>query len=347
MVESWIQGMPSVTRLGRKRLSMKKKYRIFFAIPFDSASTTLYERVCKKIKMKISKQHPELEFTTVIGDKEVGPSETLSDIASFKKQNKELTGQFVAQIRESDVVIADVTHNNPNVHVELGIALMQNKNILRVTGRSLTELGFDIRNLKMWRYDKEKKLIKTITDYLDTFLKIKQLSISSGYGSLYWKQSKKTELRPVPPEGQKKRFAYKSIRSDNYVMRDGAVRAEFEILKEHNPEDNWFGVYFRAGVWPLMVSYLVFVRPNGTVQLSIYPGPRSPSKSTGEKIKERKTLLIEFDNNQLNVELDSKPYLQTEKLVRQAVGHIFVAAWNADVDVHSVEMICRDTIDWS
>ena len=95
---------------------MKKKHKLFFAIPFDSASKHLYERVCEKIR----EQYPAL--TTVTGNKEVGPCQRLSDIASFKAQNQELTEQFVAQIQESDIVIADLTHNNPNVHVELGIA---------------------------------------------------------------------------------------------------------------------------------------------------------------------------------------------------------------------------------
>ncbi len=325
---------------------MKKKYRIFFAIPFDSASTTLYERVCKETKMKISKQHPELEFTTVIGDKEVGPSETLSDIASFKKQNKELTGQFVAQIREADVVVADLTHNNPNVHVELGIALMQNKNILRVTGRSLTELGFDIRNLKMWRYDNEEKLIKTITDYLDTFLKIKQLSISKEHGDLYQKQSVPIQLRALPREAQRRGFDVKSISPDNYVMRDGAVRVTFEILQARSHED-WFGVFFRAGASPWMGSHLVYVRQNGKIEVAMHPGPLILEiYSTEQPIKGKQTLLIQFENDQLDVQLGHF-HLPPVKLVRQAVGHIFVAAWNADVDVHSAEMICRDTIDWS
>ncbi len=321
---------------------MKKEHKLFFAIPFDSASKDLYGRV----KKKIQERYPAL--TIVIGDKEVGPCQRLSDIASFKAQNQELTEQFVAQIQESDIVIADLTHNNPNVHVELGIALMQSKNILRVTGRSLTELGFDIRGLKMWKYDCEEQLENIITDYLKTFFEIKQLSISSEHGNLYWKQSKKMEPGRGPPVGQKNRFMYKSIRPDNYVMRDGAVRVVFETLKEHDPGDNWFGVFFRAGVSvsPWMGSHLVFVRPNGRIELAICPGPRIlEQKSTDAKTKGEQTLLIEFENNQLNVELDNKLYIQTDKLVHQAVGRVLVAAWNANVDVHSAEMICRDTIN--
>ena len=122
---------------------MKIGHKLFFAIPFDSATKNLYDRVCKKIR----KRYPDV--TTVIGNQEVGPSPEYSDFASLKAQNRELTRQFVTQIMDADIIIADLTHNNPNVHVELGIALTENKNILRVTGRSASELGFDIRNLEV------------------------------------------------------------------------------------------------------------------------------------------------------------------------------------------------------
>lgn len=102
---------------------MKAGYKLFFAIPFDSATKNLYDRICRRIR----KRYPAV--TAVIGNQIVGPSPEYSDFASFKAQNRELTSQFVAQITEADIVIADLTHNNPNVHVELGIALMENKNI--------------------------------------------------------------------------------------------------------------------------------------------------------------------------------------------------------------------------
>jgi nucleoside 2-deoxyribosyltransferase len=132
---------------------MKKTHKIFFAIPFDAATLNQYERIRKKLE----KPYPTV--TSVIGNKEVGPSPQYSDIASFKNQNRELTEQFAYQIRDADIVVADLTHNNPNVHVELGIALTQNKNVLRVTGRSVTELGFDIRNLDVFVYKTEAELL--------------------------------------------------------------------------------------------------------------------------------------------------------------------------------------------
>jgi hypothetical protein len=124
----------------------KRSHRIFFAIAFDSATKQLYERVAKGLRQRYK------ALSTIIGTEEVGASPSYSSIATFKAQNRELTDQFVSQIRDADVAVADLTHNNPNVHVELGIALFQNKNILRVVGRSLTELGFDIRNLEVRRY---------------------------------------------------------------------------------------------------------------------------------------------------------------------------------------------------
>jgi len=318
---------------------MKKKHKLFFAIPFDSASKNLYGRVCREIR----KRYPTV--TTVIGNEEVGPSQEYSNIASFKAQNRELTKQFVAQIRGSDIVIADLTHNNPNVHVELGIALMENKNILRVTGRSVSELGFDIRNLEVRRYDDEKQLTGMITRYLDTFFKIKRLSISKQHGNLDWKQSVPIQLRALSSKAQRDGFDVKSICPDNYVMRDGAVHATFEILQARSPED-WFGVFFRAGASPWMGSHLVYVRQNGTIELAIWPGPRILEIcSTGQPIKGKQTLLIQFENDQLDVQL-GQFHLSSAKLVHQAVGRVLPATWYADVDVHSAEMICRDTIDW-
>ena len=108
---------------------MNTDRKLFFAIPFGSATRCLYERVCESVRAR----YPRV--TTEIGSEQVGPSRDYSNIASFKAQNRQLTEQFVAKIREADIIVADLTHNNPNVHVELGMALLSNKNILRVTGR--------------------------------------------------------------------------------------------------------------------------------------------------------------------------------------------------------------------
>lgn len=113
---------------------MKSHHTLFFAIPYDAATRCLYERVCQTIKERFP------PVTTEIGNQVVGPSPEYSDIATFKAQNRELTTQFKRQIENADIVIADLSHNNPNVHFELGLALMLNKNILPgdrpLTGRA-------------------------------------------------------------------------------------------------------------------------------------------------------------------------------------------------------------------
>lgn len=312
---------------------MKKEHKIFFAIPFDSATMNLYNRISDKIRNKYS------NVTTVIGNQEVGPSPEYSNIVSFKSQNQELTNQFVAKIMEADIIIVDLTHNNPNVHVELGIALLENKNILRVTGRSVSELGFDIRNLEVYQYKNEKNLLSKINTYLDTFLKIKQLPISKEYGKLYYEEP----TVPIQLRAVKKGLDIQSNCPSNFIMRDGAVQVNFKIIETRKPVD-WFGIYFRSATSPLMGSHLVYVRKNGMVEIAVYPGPRILETFTIKKsIKGEQVLNVQFENNYLELQIGSFKF-ETDKLSHQTIGQVTLASWYADVDVHSLKMICRDTI---
>jgi hypothetical protein len=314
---------------------MKTYHKLFFAIPFDSATKNLYKGVCRAIR----KRYPDV--TTVIGNQEVGPSPKYSDYASFKAQNRELTKQFVEQIRDADIVIADLTHNNPNVHVELGIALMENKNILRLTGRSPSELGFDIRNLEVNLYKNQTQLTNTILEYLDTFFEIKRLPITNHISQLYFKEPNTIKLLAK----QKSGIEIQSNCPPNFLVRDGAVKVEFEIVDMRNPDD-WFGIYFRAADNPFIGSHLLYIRQNGMLEIAVYPGPQIlDTWDLGQAITGLQVLTAQFENNYLEVQLGPAQFT-TKKLSYQSVGRVLPAAFYTDVDLTSFEMICRDTIEW-
>jgi hypothetical protein len=307
------------------------------------------------IKSRIKELYKE-QVTIVTASEQIGPSKEYSEIATFKLQNRDLHQQFTANITASDVVIADLTHNNPNVHVELGIALVQNKNILRVTGRSVKELGFDIQNLEVLIYKHRSELQEKIETYLKTFFAIKELPLSSTAGPLYYRdENLPRQLTGFTPDTREHTVDSRQLGSDQFpLMRDGAVRIDFEFVNGRKMDD-WFGIFFRADPSQVRDSHirlgscLAYVRRDGRVEIAVYPGSEvlaASGEKQADQIAGRHSIFVEFENNEAQVTLDGSTSVKVTNLSRQKVGRILLAGYCSTVKIYSAEMVCRDTIEW-
>ena len=187
-----------------------QSYTVFLAFPYDAATGPMYRRIADALAKRYSDR-----FRFLVGIREVIPTSPRDlTIQTFKSQNNDLLKQFRNNVRASDIIVADLTNNNPNVHVELGIALTLNKNILRVSSRSLAEVGSDVRGYEVISYQDEEVLTKRIDDYLKTFLEIKDLPFGNDAGLLYEEDRARTTLE----RGETKTVG---------AMRDGGVRVRF------------------------------------------------------------------------------------------------------------------------
>lgn len=314
-------------------MALKSEHRVFFAIPFDAATLSMYESVSEKLR----RVDPGL--TTAIGAQEIGPSPEHGDVASFRAQNADLVERFVRQIRSADVIVADLTNNNPNVHVELGIALTLNKNILRVTGRSSTELGFDIRGLEIYQYQGGRELLKRIRRYMTMFKRIKNLPLNRRAGALYRRDETVRNFEANVPAG----WHYEPLSPG---LRDGAVRVRFEFANQQQDED-WFGVYLRAsGVHPGLSSCLVYARRDGRVEIASYPGTRvrRAARLSRRRLEGETELLVEIEGDTVQASLGGRT-VRFEGLETQQRGLVGLGAWQSSVRCSRIEVVERDTIE--
>lgn len=113
---------------------------IFLAYSWDNLTKTIYKKIAEKLKK---------EWDIRSGSESHTLPQLRGKIEQFKNQNRQLFEIFVKNIKSSDVFIADVTTQNPNVMLELGIAINLNKNILILSGIPSSKLPFDIYEVRL------------------------------------------------------------------------------------------------------------------------------------------------------------------------------------------------------
>ena len=88
---------------------------------------------------------------------------------------KPIIDDITREIREAEVIIADVTGKNPNVNYELGLAHALGKQVIIVT-RELEDVPFDYRQIRVinynteeldWQQDFQSDVSKTISSLMD------------------------------------------------------------------------------------------------------------------------------------------------------------------------------------
>ena len=316
-------------------MGLKDSYKIFFAIPFDCESRSIYDKyIIRALKKKYRKK---LKY--VVGNKQIGHSKPYDDIETFKMQNSALFEHFIKQIRSADIIIADLTDNNPNVHVELGIALSYNKNILRVTRQSYEMLGFDVRNYEVHQYNIKENLLNIIEKYMELFFKIKELDFTEKNSKLYYFSREKKVLNG------KRQTGVLDLNNSNFYMRDGKIRVTFKITDQVDDTD-WFGVYLRVGdMGCANGSILVYVRKSGELEIATYPGPkRLKFLPATNKCIGHKTLTIELEGDYIKAEIESS-ILELRNLNIQYPGSVQFASFRSNSEFWDTQIVCRDTIE--
>lgn len=320
-------------------MNPKSSYQVFIAIPFDGAMLPMYERILKDLKGKFQER-----FNFIYGNNRVIQPTPHLEIDLFKNQNNDLLEQFLFNIKSSDIIVADLTNNNPNVHVELGIAITLNKNIFRVSGRNLTEIGSDIRGYEVNKYSDEKDLREQIDKYLDTFLSVKELPLSEKAGHFY-KLDFPQETKIKHEEGKTTIPIVPIVK-----MRDGALKVKFKFEMVES-EIDWFGIYFRYGTPnPWMGGYLLYIRQNGNLELAELPSVKVLLVKQYRRLEYNEEHILQFgvDGDDLVACLNNnlEDCFKIKGLNNQSIGNVAISCYNSAVSFKQVETVVRDTVNF-
>lgn len=118
---------------------MKKKHNLCFVMmPFNDKYNELYENYLKRL---IEHQLKSVKCFRV---------------DEFHTAKKKKTEVIEEKIRDCAFAIADITEKNPNVFYEIGFARALGKTVILIKNKHIGKLPFDIRELEVLIYDRDK-----------------------------------------------------------------------------------------------------------------------------------------------------------------------------------------------
>lgn len=305
----------------------RNERRMFGAFKWNAYVTGMYEEIFEKITSDSKWEEYGYKWQVQYGSKFIFPTDlnwkskmTQKDIEEFIYQNKQLYDIFVEGISSCDLFIADITHHNPNVMLELGIAVQQNKNILLVTGQDIHDMEFDIRGLQAVKYASKEELQKIIEKHIEIYSMIKGQIFE--YGKFL-----STKYYSLDAKGT---LVNKESRRIGGIpnLKNLRIKVKFRFIFSTNYDLDWFGVSLRTQGPDRYFSELALVRYSGKTRSLTFPEKRKEhdgKKITDFKPEDMHNLEILIDENRLAVWVDSQLVLEDVDVIIESFGEVWIS----------------------
>lgn len=291
--------------------------KIFGAFEWNAYVMSMYEDIFQKISDKYKWDVQYGAKHVLKNDADWGNGIKTKDIKQFISRNKQLYDIFVEGISSCDLFVADITNHNPNVMLELGIAIQQDKNILVVTSQDVNNLPFDIRGIEAKKYRNKEELQKLIEKEIKIYTLIKEQNFESKqFVNIY---------RPKLEGIVKNKNA---IRIDVSKLKNLRMKIDFRFLYSTNHEWDWFGIHLRSQGPSRYFSELAIVRYSGKTRSLTWPEQRK--ENDGKKVKgfspeDWHTLEILIDENMLTAWVHQQLVIEDPHLIVENFGEIFIS----------------------
>ncbi len=319
---------------------------IFLAYAWDNLTKRVYENISNNLKEdwdirsgSVSQTLPQLH----------------GKIEQFKNQNLQLFEIFVKNIKSSDVFIADVTTQNPNVMLELGVAINLNKNILILSGIPASKLPFDISGINIEFYASPEEIEIKIVQYLSIYKKIKDSTFENKTEGIYYilEQGKIEALKELIDKGENggSVFRITPIPLELEKIKDIKIRVKYRIIHYHQDSD-WFGFFFRSventgRFEPVnQGGILVNARVNGSTDITLYPGQTIVKQHHTHIPHDKQAyrlLEIMLENTRLTIKGDDGE-ISYSSLQNVNFGYTYLTCYRCQVDYQDLEIVNIDTV---
>lgn len=160
--------------------------KCFIITPIGDTSSEIFRRakgVIESVIKPLLKRH---------GYNDVKPSYEIN-------QTGMISTQIINRILEDDLVIANLTENNPNVMYELCLRHVTAKPIIHICQNG-TILPFDIKDNRTIFYKNDMLGVQELMNHMDMFLKEMDYSKEYNDNPIYNAQRMRKLLKDIPPE---------------------------------------------------------------------------------------------------------------------------------------------------
>ncbi|MBI2641176.1 hypothetical protein HYW87_01100 [Candidatus Roizmanbacteria bacterium] len=302
------------------RVSWREKdKRIFGAFKWNAYVMAMYEDIFEKIKAEHSWEAQYGSKYSLKVDENWKNDIKPAEIEEFINRNKQLYEIFTRGISSCDLFIADITNHNPNVLLELGIAIQMDKNILVVTGQDIDDMPFDIRGYEAKKYNSKTELYDIIVKEIKIFDMIKNQNFGPG---------KFIESKKYLPNQNGTLIDKQVIKIGNIPkLKNLRIKLDFRFEYSTNHKYDWFGVHLRSQRNSGFFSELALIRYSGKSRSVTWPEQRKEEDGkVFESYDPNKWCSMEIliDENKLSMWIHQQLVLEDQNLLIENFGEIFI-----------------------